>query len=269
MKENSIHVIPLKLIFSDKTYLDKIDITPHEFYEKLVTSSDHPKTSQPAVAEIKKVYDKVLPLYEKIVSIHLPGVLSGTLQNIEMTAKMIKENINKITCIDGKNLSAGLGLIVSEIVSLVKQKLPFDLILERTKDFIDNTHLAISLPSLKYLVKGGRVSKQKGIIGNLLHLNPIISINQKGELYLAGKAFGNRAAMKKTLQFIVKKAQQYKRVKFGVAHANAPAKAEWYIKQLQQTFTITDEIPILEAAPVLGVHAGPGPAGIAFIGFYD
>jgi len=269
VKENDVHVIPLKLVFSNKTYLDKVDITPSEFYEKLAHASGHPHTSQPAVADIKKVYEKVLPLYEKIVSIHLPAALSGTLQNIELTAKSIKENLNKITCLDGKNISGGLGLIVREIAYLIQQKLPFDQILERTKGFIDNTHLAISLPTLKYLVKGGRVSKQKGFIGNLLHLNPIISINSKGELYLAGKTIGSKAARKKTLELIVNKAKHYKRLKFCVAHAKALAKAEWYVNQLQQTFQITDEIPILEAAPVLGVHAGPGTAGIAFIGFND
>jgi len=269
IKDNPIHFIPLKLIFGEKTYLDKVEITPGEFYEKLVTSSVHPKTSQPAVADIKKVFEKVLPRYEKIISIHVSGALSGTLQSVEMTAKMMGDKQNKITCIDGKNISGGLGLIIWEIVHLINAKVPFNKIVEHTKKFIDNTHIIISLPTLKYLVKGGRVSKQKGIVGKLLNLNPIISINKKGEIFPAGKTLGNKAAMNKTFELIVEKAKNYKRCKFGVAHANAPEKAEWFASKLKETFNITEEIPELEAAPVLGVHAGPGTAGIAFIGFDD
>jgi len=267
IKENSIHYIPLKLIFGEKTYLDKVEITPSEFYEKLVTSPVHPKTSQPAVADIKKVYEKVIPLYERIISIHLSRVLSGTLQNIEMTAKMFAKN--KIICIDGKNISGALGLIVNEAVELINANTSFDEIVDQIKKIIRDTHIIFSLPSLKYLVKGGRVSKQKGLIGKILRLNPILSVDKEGKLFPAAKAFGNKAAMNKAFQLVVEKAQNYKRLKFGVAHANAPSKAEWYASRLKETFNITDEIPILDAAPVLGVHAGPGTAGIAFIGFND
>ncbi len=269
IKENPIHFIPLKLIFGEKTYLDKVEITPGEFYEKLVTSPVHPKTSQPAVADIKNVFERVLPLYEKIISIHVSGALSGTLQSIKMTAKMLGDKKDKITCIDGKNISGGLGLIIMEIIELINAKIPFAQIVEDTRKFVDNTHIFISLPTLKYLVKGGRVSKQKGIIGKILRLNPIISINKEGEIFPAGKALGNKAAMNKTLELIINKAKIYKRFKFGVAHINAPEKAEWFANKLKEEFNITEEIPKLEAAPVLGVHAGPGTAGIAFIGFKD
>ena len=269
IKKNPIHLIPLKLIFGEKTYLDKVEITPSEFYDKLVTSPVHPKTSQPAVADIKNVYEKVLPLYEKIISIHLSRVLSGTLRNIEMTAQMLGDKGRKITCVDAKNFSGGLGLIIREIVNLINAEIPFDQIIERSKKFINNTHIIITLPTLKYLVKGGRVSKQKGIIGKILRLNPIISLNKNGEIFTAGKALGNTAAMNKTLQLIIDRAKNYKRFKFGVAHANAPEKAEWFACKLKEQFNITEDIPMLEAAPVLGVHAGPGTAGIAFIGFDD
>ena len=267
IKENSIHYIPLKLIFGEKIYLDKVDITPGEFYEKLVSSPVHPKTSQPAVADIKNVFEKILPLYEKIISIHVSGALSGTLQSVEMTAKMFAKD--KIICIDGKNISGALGLIVNEAVELINANTSFDEIVDKIKKIVDDTHIVFSLPSLKYLVKGGRVSKQKGLIGKILRLNPILSINEEGKLYPAAKAFGNKAAMNKAFQLVIEKAQNYKRHKFGVAHANAPSKAEWYANRLKETFDITEEIPILDAAPVLGVHAGPGTAGIAFIGFDD
>ena len=267
IKENHIHIIPLKLIFGDQTYLDKVNISPIEFYDKLLSSPHHPTTSQPAIADVLKVYEQALPKYDSILSIHLPKVVSGTFQTIEKAIQMSESE--KITCIDGKGISAGLGLVVMEAVEAIKAGLTLEQVKERVLKAIENIKIFIMLPTLKYLVKGGRVSKPKGMIGNMLRLNPIISFDKDGRVVLAAKAIGEKAAMKKTLKMAKKYCHQYKRIKFIVAHANAYSKALWYVDQLKKMFAVKEDIPIVDAAPVLGVHAGPGTAGFAFIGYAD
>jgi DegV family protein with EDD domain len=265
IKENHIHIIPLKLIFGDRTYLDKVNITPIEFYDKLLALPYHPTTSQPAVADVLKIYEKLIPQYESILSIHLPRAVSGTFQTIEKAIQM--SGSDKITCIDGKGISAALGLVVMEAVEAIKAGLSLEQVKDRVQKAIENIKIFIMLPTLKYLVKGGRVSKPKGMIGKILRLNPIVSFDQDGRVVLAGKAFGERSAMKKTLKMAKKYARKYKRLKFIVAHANAYSRASWYVDQLKKIFDVKDDIPIVDAAPVLGVHAGPGTAGFAFIGY--
>lgn len=265
IKENHIHVIPLKLIFGDQTYLDKVNISPIEFYDKLVTSPHHPKTSQPAVADVLNVYKQVLPQYDSILSIHLPRAVSGTFQTIEKAVQM--SGSDKITCIDGKGISGALGLVVMEAVEAIKSGLSLEQVKQRIQESIENIKIFIMLPTLKYLVKGGRISKPKGLIAKILGLNPIVSFDKDGRVVLAAKAFGKKSAMKKTLKIAKKQIQRYKRVKFIVAHANAYARALWYVDQLKKLFDVKDDIPIVDAAPVLGVHAGPGTAGFAFIGY--
>ncbi len=267
IQENHIHFIPLKLIFGDRTYLDKVQISPIEFYDKLVTTPHHPTTSQPALADVLKVYERVLPQYDSVLSIHLPRVVSGTFQIVEKAAQMSDEK--KITCIDGKGISGALGLVVMEAVAAVKEGLSLEQVKVRVQQAIENVKIFIMLPSLKYLVKGGRVSKPKGLIGNLLKLNPIISFDKDGRVVLAAKAFGEKNAMNKTLKMAARHVRNYKRVKFIVAHANAYSKAMWYVDQLKKLFDVKEDIPIVDAAPVLGVHAGPGTAGFAFIGYAD
>jgi len=267
IKENRIHIIPLKLIFGDTTYLDKVEITPIEFYDKLVLSPHHPTTSQPAIADVLRVYEQVVPFYNNILSIHLPRAVSGTFQVIENAIQIIGKN--KITCIDGKNISAALGLVVMEAVEAIKEDLPLSQIIERVNKTIENIKIFITLPTLKYLVKGGRISRPKGLIGKILRLNPIVTFDKDGRVVLAAKAFGERSAMKKTLKMAAKYVCQYRRVKFIVAHANAYSKAIWYVDQLTKLFDVKEDIPIVDAAPVLGVHAGPGTAGIAFLGYND
>ena len=265
IKENHIHVIPLKLIFGDKTFLDKVNISPVEFYDKLVTSPHHPTTSQPAVADVLKIYEKVIPRYQAILSIHLPQVVSGTFQTIEKASQM--SGSEKITCIDGKGISGALGLVIMEAVEAIKAGLTFEQVKQRVERAIENIKIFIVLPTLKYLVKGGRVSKPKGLVGKILGLNPIVSFDKDGRVVLAAKAFGEKNAIKKTLKMAAQHVQKYKRVKFIVAHANAYSKATWYVEQLQNMFNIKEDVPIVDAAPVLGVHAGPGTAGFAFLGY--
>jgi DegV family protein with EDD domain len=263
--QHHIHMIPCKLTFGRQTYLDKVEVTPGEFYDKLASAAVHPTTSQPAAADVKQIYDNVVPRYDRILSIHLPRVVSGTLQVIENEAR--KFGKDKIICIDGKNISAALGLVVMEAAAAIKQGLSLDKIIHRTHEAIENTSIFVILPTLKYLVKGGRVSKSKGIIGKILHLNPVVTFDREGRVVLAARAIGQKSAMKKSLKMAVKQSRQYKEIKFIIAHANAYSKAERTAAELAGVFNIKGEIPILEAAPALGVHAGPGTVGFAFIGY--
>ncbi|HDP99190.1 MAG TPA: DegV family protein [bacterium] len=267
IEENHVHIIPLKIIIGNQVFLDKVDITPEEFYQKLVSAAEHPKTSQPTIADIRKTFENVTPYFEKIISIHLPRVVSGTLQSIETTARSFKEG--KIICIDGKNISGALGLVIMEAVTAIKENKNVDQVLERVHQAIQNIHIFISLPTIKYLVKGGRISKPRGFIGKLLRLCPIVSFDKDGRVFLAAKAFGEMASMKRTLKMLSESAKKYQRVRFIVAHANAPEKAAFFVHNLSALFPNSGEIPIVEAAPVLGVHAGPGTVGAGFLGYSD
>lgn len=263
--QHQVHIIPCRLTFGQQTFLDKVEVTPGEFYDKLASATEHPTTSQPAAADARQIYDHMTRRYDRIISIHLPRMASGTLQVIENEAR--KFGKDKICCIDGKNISAALGLVVMEAAEAIKQGLSFDKIIHRIHEAIENTRVFITLPTLKYLVKGGRVSKSKGFIGKIIHLNPVVTFDREGRVVLAARAIGQKSAIKKSLKMAVRQSRQYKEIKFIIAHANAFSKAEQVAAELTGMFNIKGEIPILEAAPALGVHAGPGTVGFAFIGY--
>jgi DegV family protein with EDD domain len=211
------------------------------------------------------VFHDVVPRYDRVLSIHLPRVTSGTFQAVENAAREFEKG--KIICIDGKNISGALGLVVMEAAAAVKEGLSFDKIFLRIQEAIENVNIFIILPTLKYLVRGGRISKSKGIIGKIIHLNPIVSFDREGHVVLAAKAIGEKGALKKSLKMAARQTRQYKKVKWIVAHANAYSKAEGVAAELVKRFNIGEEIPIVEAAPALGVHVGPGTIGFAFIGY--
>jgi DegV family protein with EDD domain len=260
-----IHIIPVRLTFGTETFLDKVQITPGEFYDRLASSTEQPTTSQPAAADIRQVFYDVVPRCDRILSIHLPRVASGTFQAVEHAAREFENG--KIICIDGKNISGALGLVVMEAAAAVKEGLSFDKVFLRVQEAIENVTIFIILPTLKYLVRGGRISKSKGLIGKLIHLNPIVSFDREGHVVLAAKAIGEKGALRKSLKMAVKQTRHYKKVKWIVAHANAYSKAQLVVAKLAKRFNISEEIPIVEAAPALGVHAGPGTVGFAYIGY--
>lgn len=263
IKRHRIHFIPLKIVFGEETFLDKVQITPAQFYQKLTRSRKHPKTSQPSFAEVRNIFNRLVPAYDHILSIHLPRVVSGTLDVIEKAAQKYGR---KITCIDGKNISAALGLVVMEAARAISQESSMAGIIRHIHDSIEDIRIYIVLPTVKYLVKGGRISKPKGLIGRLFRLNPIISFDKDGRIFMVAKAFGNRSALKKSLQLAIKEAHCFKTFRFIVAHADALPRAKWVASQISILFKIKEDIQIVEAAPVLGVHAGPGTVGFGFIG---
>ena len=153
-----------------------------------------------------------------------------------------------------------------EAIDAIKQGLSLEEILERVNYAVENTHIFISVPTLEYLVKGGRISASKGFLGKILKLSPLVSFNKEGKLVPIGKAFGEQNSMKKMVKMAVEKAEEYQERRFIVAHANAPKKAEWTVEQIRRIFMPEEPIPIVTVTPALGVHAGPGAVGLAFLG---
>ncbi len=261
---NDVHIIPVRITFGEQSYRDKFDITPDEFYQKLVESPFHPKTSQPVFKDIKQILDEIETDYEQIIAILLPRAVSGTFQVVQNAAKTYGEN--KIICVESMNISGATGLIVMEAIEAIKQGLSLEQILERINYAVQNTHIFISVPTLEYLVKGGRISASKGFLGKILKLSPLVSFNKEGKLVPIGKAFGEQNSLKKMLKMAVEKADEYKEKRFIVAHANAPEKAKWTVEQIRRIFTPEEPIPVVTVTPALGVHAGPGSVGLAFFG---
>ncbi len=264
VKQHDIHIIPTRLSFGPETFRDKVDITTAEFYRKLIESEFHPSTSQPALGSYKEVYENIIKKCKHVLSIHLPAVASGTFQSAVNSSETFGEN--KIICLDGKTVSIALGLIIMETVKAISEGCNLEETIRRTKLAIKNAYLYVPLPTLDYLMKGGRVTRQKYLVAKMLNLKPIITFDRDGYVKPAGKAIGYKSAMKKTLNLVAEKAKSFRKVKFMVAHTDAVEQAEWLAVQLKQMFNVKD-IPIVEAAPVLGVHAGPGAAAVALLGY--
>ena len=256
-KKLGITVVPVYIYFGDKAYKDGVDIGPDELYEKLVKGPVYPTTTQPMPSDFAEVYTALAKDADAIVSIHLPTKVSGTynaaLQGIEIAKPKCEVHV-----FDSLTLSAGLGLVVLAVARLTNTGAKLPEILEETKKAISKTQIRGLLDTLQYLLKGGRITRTKALVGALLNVKPILKTHN-GELVQASMARSYAKGMDQIFEF-VKKYPNLQEV--GISHTTVPGEAKELKKRLA---SVIDEkkIQMFRIGAGLGVHGGPGTLVVA------
>ncbi|MBU4226893.1 DegV family EDD domain-containing protein [bacterium] len=265
IKKYNIQIVPIVIQVGKKSYLDQVEVKPKEFIHILETSNEKLSTSQPPPAFFREAYNKIAPKYESIISLHISEKLSGTIQGARMGCKNMKHS-NKIHIIDSKTSSVALGLLVAEAAQLIREGFDLDEIVEQLNLSIKNARIFIAVRTLKYIIRSGRLNKTKGLLGTLLNLKPILTINSDGNIVEAAKVIGQKKVIRKTLNLAVKFASTVKNPRFGIAHVAVPELAQWYCDEIHSRFANSPKVIISEASPALSVHIGIGGAAIAVLG---
>ena len=262
LDEHQIHMVPLYIIFGKQQYIDKMTIQPEQFYNMLETESAFPQTSQPTVKSFETLYSFLSSYYDSIVSIHLSSALSGTWNAACQAAKKIKNK--KITVIDSKNLSISLGLIVRQIITHVNAGQSHEFVVRKARQLSEDVKVLVSVITLKNLVRGGRISPLRGWIANALNLKPIISLDNEGKTTMYGKAFSNRANIKKILNIIQKRHRECPISNYIIGNANNEAGALKLEKDVEKIIGKKAD-HIISVSPVIGAHVGSGALGISLL----
>ena len=260
-----IHMLPLNIYFGDNHYLDKISMRPEQFYRRIDQGGDYPTTAQVNEKAFRSLYAHLSAHYDAIIAVHLTSNFSGTYFSSCSAAKAIRSTFGKpITVIDSKTVSGALGLIVLRIARAIEQGTILEKIVEQTARWISDTGLLVSVKTLRYMVRGGRVAPLKGIFASLMNLNPIVSVDKNGNSTLIGKTFSQRANMKKVMAHIQRECHNRNIWKYIVLHANNQAAAKWYTQKMTE---LTGQRPVAEVniSPVVGANAGVGAASVAFM----
>lgn len=260
---HNLQMVPLQVAFGQENFIDKINITPREFYRMLEEAQEPPTTSQPTPGDFVNAYQELWGHYERAVSIHLSGALSGTLQAAQTAAKQVGNE--RVTVIDSRNVSVGLGLIVAEAAEAVESGAGLQEVAARVQWAIKNVRLFVTVATLEHLMRSGRVGRLKGFVARSMNLLPILAVDEAGKAEIVAKTFGGKAALKKVMELLKREAAGKRRLRFAVAHANAPDVGDWFAGQIRKQFEVRD-VMVVDVSPALGAHAGPGAAGVAFLG---
>ncbi len=184
-----IHMLPINISFGENLYLDKITIRPEQFYLMLNESPDYPKSSQINEAAFVNLYSHLASHYDSVISVHVSEKFSGTFFTSRKAAQIVSKEFDKpISVINSKGISGSLGLIVLRIARAIESGNLHEQIVTSAEKWVNDTRIFVSVRTLKYLVRSGRVSYFKGFIANLLNINPIISIDETGKTVVFDKA---------------------------------------------------------------------------------
>ncbi|MEG6510394.1 DegV family protein [Desulforamulus ruminis] len=253
----NIKVIPLKVIYPQEEYLDRVNITPQQVYDRM--PSETPTTSLPALADIMATYDKLRKEhFTHIISIHISSGLSGTFNAVTTAAREFRDMV--IEVIDSKALSLGLGIPVLEAAKTLKERLGFEAAVERAREIIGKMEIYYVLSTLDYLRKGGRIGYVAGTLGEMLQVKPIISINKEGKYYTYDKVRGRKKSILRLLKIISDKLN-HKKADVAVLHGGAEEEALELLQKVKK-LTNVQEVHFGQIGPVMGVHTGPGLIGV-------
>jgi len=260
-----INMIPININFGDNHYLDKITMQPNQFYNLLESSDDFPKTSQINEQSFTNIYSHLASHYDAIISIHLTSQFSGTYLSSQKSAKIISKEFNKpIFTFDSKNLSGALGLLVLKTAQCIEAGNSFESIINSLETWRKNAKIFVSVKDLKYMIKGGRVSKPKGFIANVLGFNPVISIDEDGKSLLFGNTFSQISSLNKVFKHVKKLSQSKSIWNYIILHAHNFDGAK---EAENKMFNISGKmaISIVDISPVIGMHAGKGSIAISLL----
>ncbi len=259
--KNKISVVPLNLHVENKTYLDNIDISADELYEMLPSSSVAPTTSAPSAGTFIEVYENLLKSYDQIISIHISSKLSLTHGSAVNAAKEINKKKKLVEVINSETASMALGLtsiIVAETIK--KNNISLDEAKELSKNLSERSTFLGMVPTLKYLVRGGRIGKAKGFVGSLLKFKPILTM-QDGEAHPLVRV----RSIEKGINKLKELAQENSPLeKISVLYTTEKDKAEEIAEDIK-TFDKKIDPIIAQLGPVIGAHLGPNVLGLGYI----
>jgi len=260
-----IHVLPININFGENHYLDKVTIKPEQFYGLLETSPEFPKTAQINEHTFVNLYSHLASHYDAIIAIHLSRNFSGTWQSSFKAAERIKNEFNKpVIVIDSKNVSGALGLIVLRVAQSIEAGLPIGDITDGINVWIRNAKIFVSVRNLKYMIRGGRVSKPKGFVASLLGINPIVSMDSNGKSVLIGHTFSQSANISKVMKHIESLIREKQIWNYIVLHAQNHAGAAIYSEKMFQ-LTGKKPVSVVDISPVIGMNAGTGSLAVSLL----
>ncbi|MEC1177002.1 DegV family protein [Metasolibacillus meyeri] len=257
--KHGIHIVPLTIQIGQNTYIDGVDVEPASFMDMMKQSSELPKSSQPAPGKFKELYDELGKDGDQILSIHMTGGMSGTVQSARQAAEMTTSNV---TVVDSRFIAFGLAFQIREAIRLRDEGASMEDIVARLDVVRANTNLYVVVDTLENLIKGGRIGKGKGMIGSLLNIKPIASL-EGGEYTPVSKARSH----KQVVNYLFKQFQEDtagKTVKgVGLSHANGLQTMGQPLLDLIQSTGFNDS-EIAFTSPVISTHTGPGAIGFIY-----
>ena len=256
-QELNISVVPSNVVIDDVNYRDGIDLTPEEFYRRLMAGPRLPTTSQPSVGAFQAVYQGLLEQGHEIVSLHVSGKLSGTVNSATQAKAALGDPA--IAVIDSHLASIALALVVVKAAQAARQADSYQEVAEQVRRDLGQTGVFFFVDTLEYLQKGGRIGKAQAFVGSLLHVKPILTL-QEGEVHPLERQRNRERAMRRIVELTGERGPVQQ---LAVAYSTEPTWADDLRGRLSDLLP-AEQIITSRFGPAIGTYVGPGALGLAY-----
>lgn len=261
VKQFEISIVPMNISIDDENYIDGVTITKDEFKQKMIASSELPKTAQPSIGRFVEVYDELGKNGDSVISIQMMRSISGTVDAARQAADITETNV---TVVDSDFTSRSMGMIVKEAAKAAAEGKTVDEILEIVEDAKKRTTLYLTVVNLDNLIKGGRISQLMGMFSNLLNIKLFLQVIN-GKIEIIQKGRGLKSLQKKYDEiFEQMKAGPNGIQEIGIMHAGLSDFNEGNIARVRELFP---DVPltIVTTSPIIMSHTGVDAMAITYL----
>ncbi|WP_057879890.1 DegV family protein [Companilactobacillus kimchiensis] len=265
----NITVVPIEVVFNNKTYREDIDLTTSEFYELLQKAPELPSTAQPSVGEMINLYDKLAKEgYDTVISIHLASTISGFVNNLKSAARMI-DNIN-VVVYDSHITVRLMGYLAQEAAKMAQAGKTETEIIDRLDVLRNSIGESFVVDDLKNLVKGGRLSNTSAVIGTVLNIKPLLEFDNDSHKIVAYDKVRSmkKAKLKAEEKLSIAMENATHPLRLLVLDADDPEAGDRWADELHERYPDAT-LDRSYFGPVIGVHLGKGALAIAWIRDFD
>ena len=261
IEKYNLKMVPLSVNFEDGSYLDKIELSSKDFFEKLAKAEKLPTTTLVSPGAFVEAFSEILMEEDQVLGIFLASEFSGTYDSARMAKDMIGSE--DIHIIDTRSVCLGSFALILEAIELVQQNKNIEEIVKQLENDKEKIVAVAALDTLKYLEKGGRLSKGQAVVGSLLNIKPIIAITE-GKIAVIEKVRGKNKTIKWFDEWIEKNNYDLSDKTVLLFHGNSYEQLKELREAIEEKHKIINIIE-QEVGPVIGTHSGPGVLAIGFL----
>ncbi|UXY40597.1 DegV family protein [Granulicatella adiacens] len=261
VKQFEISIVPMNISIDDENYIDGVTITKDEFKQKMIASSELPKTAQPSIGRFVEVYDELGKNGDSVISIQMMRSISGTVDAARQAADIAETNVKVV---DSDFTSRSMGMIVKEAAKAAQEGKTVEEILEIVEDAKKRTTLYLTVVNLDNLIKGGRISQLMGMFSNLLNIKLFLQVIH-GKIEIIQKGRGLKSLQKKYDEiFEQMKSAPNGIQEIGIMHAGLSEFNEGNIARVRELFP---DVPltIVTTSPIIMSHTGVDAMAITYL----
>ncbi len=262
VKKHNITVVPLVVIWEDKTFEDGIDIQSAEFYTRLKTAKKMPSTSQVSIGNMHAAFQNLIDQGFDVLGIFISSKLSGTIQSATQAKEMVGAAAERITIVDSFSTSMSMGFPVLAAARALENGASLNDCLAIVEKARENSGIFFAVDTLEFLHRGGRIGGAQRFIGSALNLKPILTLKD-GKVEGTERIRTKSKAHDRVIELVAEKVKGKTNIRLATLHANASDDAKALLERAAQRLNPVETI-FTEVSPVIGTHTGPGTVGLAY-----